>query len=179
MGEVTGPISTLPGRGHDFPDGTMCDHHPERPAVARIQGETDSFGCEMNDMRQECLDEHRAYMRSPEATTGRCDWCKKDAADLRTTRDYEEGMCGPVYEVCGACRQRRDEAAQAELDAFDDGGWDEPEDDYDPREECGRWDQRAPGGMAQQCQYAGSEYCEFCPYRSAPAPSLSAGENVR
>ena len=64
MGDVTGPISTLPGSRHDFPDGTMCDDHPDRKAVARVQGETDSFGSELIDMCQECLDEHRAYMRS-------------------------------------------------------------------------------------------------------------------
>jgi hypothetical protein len=47
MGEVTGPISTLPGHSHQVPDGTVCDDHPDRPAVARIQGETDSFGAEL------------------------------------------------------------------------------------------------------------------------------------
>lgn len=130
MADVTGPISTLPGRGYDFPIGTRCDDHPDRPAVARIQGETDSFGCEMIDMCQECLAEHRAYVRSPEATTGRCDWCKAEVSDFRRTRDYEEGMYGPVYEVCGACRKRRDDATNAYLDSFGDGGWDEP-DDYD------------------------------------------------
>ena len=47
MADVTGPISSLPGSGHSVPDGAMCDEHPDRPAVARVQGETDSFGCEM------------------------------------------------------------------------------------------------------------------------------------
>ena len=50
MAEVTGPISTLPGARHALPAGTMCDEHPDRPAVARVQGETDSFGCELNDL---------------------------------------------------------------------------------------------------------------------------------
>lgn len=43
MGDVTGPISTLPGHRHKLPSGATCDDHPDRPAVARIQGETDSF----------------------------------------------------------------------------------------------------------------------------------------
>lgn len=30
MGDVTGPISTLPGRRHELPEGTMCDVHPDR-----------------------------------------------------------------------------------------------------------------------------------------------------
>lgn len=122
MAEVTGPISSLPGTAHDLPEGTMCDEHPDRPAVARIQGETDSFGCEMNDVCQECLDADRAYARSEEARTGRCDWCKQDATDLRDTRDYEEGMHGPVYRVCAACRKRRDDEVAAENDEFASDG---------------------------------------------------------
>lgn len=82
MGDVTGPISTLPGRRHELPEGTMCDVHPDRAAVVRVQGETDSFGCEMYDCCQECFDEIREYERSDEAKTGKCDWCKKDSADL-------------------------------------------------------------------------------------------------
>lgn len=121
MGDVTGPISTLPGRSHDLPEGQKCDEHPDRPAVARIQGETDSFGCEMNDMCAECLAEYREWARSPEATTGKCGWCKQEATDLRWTRDYDEGMHGPVYQVCGACRRHREEEDRAELDAYDDG----------------------------------------------------------
>lgn len=113
MADVTGPISTLPGSGHDLPEGTMCDQHPDRPAVARIQGETDSFGCEMNDLCEECLKADREYERSAEARTGNCDWCKNVATDLADTRDYDEGMAGPVYRVCGACRKRRDDEDRA------------------------------------------------------------------
>ena len=108
MGDVTGPISTLAGTPHDLPDGAMCDEHPDRPAVARIQGETDSFGSELLDCCQECVDEIRAYNRSAEARTGECDWCHNDATDLRDRRDYEEGMYGRVYRVCGACSRRYD-----------------------------------------------------------------------
>lgn len=122
MGDVTGPISTLPGRRHDLPDGTKCDEHPDRPAVARVQGETDSFGCEMHDLCQECMDDLRAYERSEEARTGRCDWCKKDVTDLADARDYDEGMYGPVYRVCAVCRKRVDDEARRELDSYDDWG---------------------------------------------------------
>lgn len=124
MAEVTGPISSLPGAAHELPEGTMCDEHPNRLAVARIQGETDSFGCELNDYCQECLDELRAYNRSAEACTGECDWCKQDATDLRNRRDFEEGFYGRVYRVCGVCSKKYDDAMDEESrydDYYDDG----------------------------------------------------------
>lgn len=119
MADVTGPIWTLPGAVHASPPGEKCDNHPDRAAVARIQGETDSFGAELHDVCQECLDRIRARRRSPEATTGRCDWCKREATDLRHHRDFEEGMSGPVYRVCGACRRKEDEELRAEMDGWD------------------------------------------------------------
>lgn len=130
MADVTGPISTLSGAVHSVPDGQKCDEHPERDAVARVQGETDSFGCEMHDMCQECLDAERAWRNSPEASEwrkGTCEWCKNPADDLRDRRDYEEGNCGRVYRVCGACVKKDNEywAEEARLhDAYDDH-WDE------------------------------------------------------
>lgn len=126
MGDVTGPISTLPGRRHELPESAMCDVHPDRSAVARVQGETDSFGCEMHDCCQECMDEIRSYENSAEARTDECDWCKKDATDIADKRDIDEGMYGPVYRVCGACRKRRDDEIQKELDYYDSG-----RDDFD------------------------------------------------
>jgi hypothetical protein len=137
MADVTGPIHTLPGAGHAVPDGMMCDDHPDRPATHRVQGETDSMGCEMWDMCDECFKEHKKHgVYSPE----NCDWCKKKASDIRPTRDYEEGMCGPVYYVCAACRKRRDERIAEEdrdYDDFVDDDWD----DDDNVEECAeRWE---------------------------------------
>lgn len=125
MADVTGPISTLPGSSHKVPDGATCDLHPDRPAVARIQGETDSFGSEMNDMCAECLAEHRAYLRSPEAAadrSGRCEWCGHNAASLHDARDYDEGLHGRVYRVCRPCLHRRNDEAREELDRHE---WDE------------------------------------------------------
>lgn len=141
MSEITGPISTLPGTSREPPEGQMCDIHPDQPAFARIQGETDSFGCEMEDLCQQCLDERRAYRCSEagqaeelEWRTGACEWCKNHVTDLRDARDYEEGMNGRVYRVCGACIKRVNAEAEAELRAYDDydynEDYDEP-DDYD------------------------------------------------
>lgn len=118
MGDVIGPCSTLPGSGHHVPDGTTCDDHPDRPAVARVQGETDSFGAELHDLCEECLRQYRA--ECAEDLSGCCDWCKQEATDLRHTRDYEEGMSGPVYRVCGACLKRQQDEIQEELDRYDD-----------------------------------------------------------
>ena len=123
MADVTGPISTLPGTVHHLPEGTMCDQHPDRPAVARIQGETDSFGAEMNDLCQECIDADREWAKSEEAADwrkGQCEWCKSDATDLRDARDYEEGMCGRIYRVCGACQKKQNDDARAEQDSYGD-----------------------------------------------------------
>lgn len=159
MAEVIGPCSTLPGRAHDLPDGTMCDHHSDRPAVARIQGETDSFGAELNDMCQECLDEYRKEMAEADHS-GTCEWCKQHKPKLSPRRDYEEGMHGRVYEVCDDCIKRVNEDAQAELDArgdYDDCDPGYDEDDYDDFEDCGMM----PDG---QCSMAGSEWCDWdCP----------------
>lgn len=124
MAEVTGPISTLPGAGHHLPDGTMCDFHPDRPAVARIQGETDSFGAELNDMCEECLAEHRREMREGDHS-GTCDWCKEHAPRLWNRRDIDEGSYGPVYRICKSCDDKYEAELQRELDEWRDryGDW--------------------------------------------------------
>lgn len=121
MSDVTGPISTLPGAGHRVPDGMECDYHPGVPATARIQGETDSMGCEMEDLCDPCAKARRAQMSASraEARCGKCDWCKKEATDLREARDYEEGMNGPVYRVCGSCIKCRDDRIAEENERYD------------------------------------------------------------
>lgn len=117
MGDYhSGPVSTLPGHQRSLPDGAKCDEHGDRPAVRRIQGETDSFGCEFLDLCAECLERVREDRDA--ARMGKCEWCKKDAGDLADTRDYEEGMAGRIYRVCGACRKRMSDRAAEE--SYDD-----------------------------------------------------------
>jgi hypothetical protein len=120
VSEVTGPISTLAGALHAVPEGTMCDEHPDRPATRRVQGETDSFGCEMADMCDECHATHKAAMAAyrEEARSGMCEWCKSAATDLRDRRDSDEGLYGRVYRVCGACVKRENDRAQEEADYY-------------------------------------------------------------
>jgi len=122
VADVTGPISTLPGAAHGVPDGTMCDDHPDRPATHRVQGETDSFGSEMNDLCDECYEALRAELRAPQEAFP-CDFCKVVSSDRRPVRDYDEGMCGPVYYVCPDCRRRKREREREE-EADDDYHYD-------------------------------------------------------
>ena len=55
-------VSTRSGSHHKVPEGATCDDHPDRPATHRVQGETDSFGCEYIDWCQECHDKYLAYL---------------------------------------------------------------------------------------------------------------------
>ena len=54
-------VYTRSGSVHRVPLGMTCDDHPERPATVRVQGETDSFGCEYIDWCKECHDKYLAY----------------------------------------------------------------------------------------------------------------------
>jgi hypothetical protein len=95
----------------------MCDEHPTRPAVVRIQGETDSFGSELIDCCAECRDALKAAISA--TRDGYCDWCKGSAKNIRDHRDFEEGSSGPIYQVCAACREREYARLEAELDDLD------------------------------------------------------------
>jgi len=116
MADVTGPISTLPGAVHTIPKGIKCDECSTKLATVRVQGETDSFGCEMIDMCQECYDKYKEEIKN-EDTSGTCDWCKCHSIKLHNMRDYEEGMSGRVYQVCDPCA---DDCNKRQLDELDD-----------------------------------------------------------
>lgn len=112
-----GPVSTMPGSHHSLEPGSKCDSHPERLAVARVQGETDSFGCEYLCMCQQCLVEYRAHQKAEYERAQHCDWCKQEKTGCHETRDYDEGSAGPLYMVCRDCRNKRDDEARRELEA--------------------------------------------------------------
>lgn len=114
----SGPVSSMPGSLSAVLKGEMCGVHHTTPAVKRVQGETDSFGCEYAFMCQVCLDaysEHQAVLLEEERF---CDWCKTLTKGCAPTRDYDEGMSGPIYNVCPECRRKDAEAAQAEYDEY-------------------------------------------------------------
>lgn len=111
-----GPVSSMPGSGHSLPPGTKCDQHEDRDAVSRIQGETDSFGCEYVMMCQECVDAHREYRKAEYEKEKFCDWCKCMKTNVRSHRDMDEGMAGPLYDVCSDCRSKENERLLRELE---------------------------------------------------------------
>lgn len=139
MADVTGPISTLPGTHHAVPEGMVCDEHPDRPAIRRIQGETDSFGSEMHDLCEECYKAHTDALSAPDSEDN-MDYCQKPPgcggrARLFAYRDWEEGSCGPIYHICGPCKahlMEGDRKALSEMREDEDDFYDDPSDrDYD------------------------------------------------
>lgn len=116
MAHVSGPTSSLPYSRHIVPTGTMCDEHPDRPAVARVQGETDSFGAEYIDCCQECADELAASREVEREKGGVCDWCHTHQPRLSNRRDIDEGSSGPVYRVCDPCIRKDNDRIDEELE---------------------------------------------------------------
>lgn len=129
-----GPVSSMPGSVHRVPSGQTCDRHSDRLAIFRIQGETDSFGCEYVDMCDECRDEYLAAKEQP--NPGQCGICGNHVEDRKPMRDYDEGMSGPVYDACAHCRAEANARAQAELEEMqaeypllEGNDWDDWDDD--------------------------------------------------
>lgn len=117
---IHGPVRTLPGALHPVPAGAMCDDHPDRPATARIQGETDSMGCELHDACDECRVRLLPVARD-RYYPGQCELCGTFKDSLAKWRDPEEGTSGRVYDACKECRDDRtrplaDEDAPAPAD---------------------------------------------------------------
>lgn len=109
-----GPVSSMPGSVSPVLEGEMCDEHPDRPAVRRRQGETDSFGCEYFFVCQECDDALKLALQTP--VNGYCEWHTGEGEDIRPMRDYDEGSCGRLYNTCRACRDKVHLAALKELE---------------------------------------------------------------
>jgi hypothetical protein len=175
MAEVIGPCSTLPGAHHAVPEGTRCDEHEERLAVKRVQGETDSFGAELNDMCLGCYEAHKTSWAAykEEQAHGICDWCRREATDRRQVRDWEEGSAGPLYDVCGVCIKRRNDEAEEELEAS--GYYDRQDDyyDYDPTE-TGE-DDRYPEDELNYLKDMGRTIEEVLGNEPMPAMGIEAG----
>jgi hypothetical protein len=111
-----GPVSSMPGSVHHLPEGATCDEHPLRRALKRVQGETDSFGCEYVDMCEECFNAFRTYEAEERKRLKYCCWCKQEKMGVRPHRDMDEGMSGPLYDVCGDCITAENMRAAEELE---------------------------------------------------------------
>lgn len=120
MADVIGPNNYLPGQSITVPDGQVCDNHPERLATRKVVGESDSFGSEILDLCQECCDTLQTEIRARKEELQYCDWCKQDKTGVSHMRDIDEGMCGPVYNVCSDCRKKYNDALRAESDKYYD-----------------------------------------------------------
>lgn len=105
----------LPGSIHKAFIEDKCQNHPDRQAVVNVQGETDSMGCELHPFCQVCYDEYLAAKAVEPPMIGVCDFCHEGNQPLRPTRDYDEGMSGPVYYVCQPCRRKQEQDAIQEL----------------------------------------------------------------
>ena len=101
MAHVSGPVRTLPGTVTKSPADTECDSCTTL-ALSRIQGETDSFGAEYSDACQNHYDKYLDAIKDLD-TTGTCDWCKNHNVPVKDHRDFEEGSCGRIYQVCDTC----------------------------------------------------------------------------
>ena len=116
----------LPGYTRKLTTPSTCERCGAE-ASFRMQGETDSFGCEYLDLCESCLNKTREEMHSQP-----CECCGS-TEKVRPWRDPEEGLCGPVYELCQSCRQRRDQEFLAymgeEEDPSDYNWWSRDEED--------------------------------------------------
>lgn len=118
MADVIGPNSYLPGNCLKVPKGAMCDSHPDREAVIRIVGETDSFGSELHDVCQECLDSIQKQIEEEKEKPKFCDWCSQLKKNVSLRRDPEEGSYGRLYNVCQECNQKQNQRDQEECDHY-------------------------------------------------------------
>ncbi len=79
------------------------------------------MGSEMHDLCAQCLAD--IEVNSKAEREGCCDWCRSFAQDLNAHRDFEEGVCGPIYRVCGTCRTQELERLADELADVDNAGY--------------------------------------------------------
>ena len=100
----------LPGN-HRGKEETHCCDCGKETFCNLIQGETDSFGYEVNAFCNECLGKLREEAKN---ATDTCDWCDKEKQKCVWTRDYDEGSYGPAYHVCRECYKKQMEYLRKE-----------------------------------------------------------------
>ena len=128
------PLNTavsLPGARRRICEGKKrCENHPERSAKYVVQGETDSQGAELFYLCDECLKRLDEEEKLPRP--GTCDFCRDPKPDLRPMRNtLDEGIGGPVYQVCEGCRRTYRQEANRQLQEW--ARWDPDYDDWSNR----------------------------------------------
>lgn len=93
----------IPGEVRRVVDGVeRCQHRGcGSMATHEMVGETDSFGSEYYYYCTSHIDRHRI----PKYTVGVCEHCCV-TKEVRMRRDPEEGMNGPLYELCDDCHRK-------------------------------------------------------------------------
>lgn len=122
---LPGNVRTLnDNNGHicEWDETWVGEDSPEincsKPATHRLQGETDSFGAEYHYL---CAEHLAAYRTSQENAdkSGHCDWCHQEKPVVSPRRDVDEGMNGPVYDVCDDCIRKQNETIDRD-NSYDD-----------------------------------------------------------
>lgn len=100
-----GPVFTLPGDVRELQDkeNQPCERCSAKPATHRLQGETDSFGCEYSYFCTDCLAKAKAQIAVEPMT---CEQCQTVSTEVMALRDPEEGLTGPVIHLCPTCNNR-------------------------------------------------------------------------
>lgn len=101
MAGVIGPNRYRPGQVLKAAPGVFCDQHKGILSVARVVGETDSFGSEVIDVCQKCLDK----INNKKTVIGECELCHTTTTISRR-RDPAEGYSGRLYDMCDECNAR-------------------------------------------------------------------------
>jgi hypothetical protein len=122
-------MSNLPGCELQVRTGDVCESSTcigrEIPATHCVQGETDSLGHERLPCCTKCHSELiktlREERQAADVKLAYCDWCRIEALGVRPYRSSDEGMSGPVYDVCEVCRLRDSAALEEELRGLDEG----------------------------------------------------------
>lgn len=113
------------------PDDEGCYHEGcECRPTHKLCTEADSMGEEYAYYCAEHIEVVRKEIEEAEPLIDTCDWCGAPDVELRPFRDWEEGLNGPVSDVCGICRGKSVDRANEELGTLDDQADDFP-DDYD------------------------------------------------
>jgi len=90
----------------------MCEHHPDRPSVVTVTGETDSFGSEYLYFCEPCFQKHSSAVEKYYAIKRHCDRCSSFAILSCFSDPEDHGICS---DICDRCRSKINEGYAEEL----------------------------------------------------------------